>query len=103
MPTAYRLGGTGGHSSPLSERQKEVCDRFVLGHLWKECDALAVEGEVAGFLPALRKPVAVKIESRVFQIVGITYDPQDGAPPAWNGAGHNALIACFEDPFSPNA
>ncbi|GAN67474.1 hypothetical protein AA0473_1162 [Acetobacter orleanensis NRIC 0473] len=75
----------------------------MLGHLWKKCDTLAVEWKVTGFLPALREPIAVEIKSSGFQIVGMTYDPQDGTSPARNGAGRNVLIACFEDPLSLDA
>lgn len=75
----------------------------MLRHLGKEPQALAIEGEVAGFFAAGGEPVAVKIEGGGFEIVGVTHDMQDGAAPAGDQAGFDVRVVGRDRPVGADA
>ena len=60
----------------LFQRQEQVGDRLMLRHLRKQAQPLAIDREVARFLAAGRKPVAIKVERGGLQIVGVADDAQ---------------------------
>ena len=57
-----RSEGTGRRQRALFQRQKQFRDRLMLRHLREEAQPLAINREVACFLAAGRKPVAIKVE-----------------------------------------
>ena len=68
---------TGPHATPLFQRQKHFHDHFMRRHLRNEGKpASAIDGEVTCFLPAGRKPIAIKVECGGLQVVGVADDAQ---------------------------
>src|ERR1700733_12394176 len=63
-------------SEGLFQRQKEFRDRLMLRHLREEAQPLAIDREVACFLAAGWKPVAIKVERGGLQIVRVADDAQ---------------------------
>src|SRR5215218_4619049 len=60
-------------------------------HLREEAQPLAIDREVARFLAAGRKPVAIKVERGGLQIVGVADDAQHSAASARDLAGFDRL------------
>jgi len=54
--------------------KKQFRDRLVLRQLGEETQPLSIDREVACFLAAGRKPVAIKVERGGLQIVGVADD-----------------------------
>src|SRR5437879_2104014 len=63
----------------------------MLRHLREEAQPLAIDREVACFLAAGRKPVAIKVERGGLQIVGVANDAQHRAASARDLAGFDLL------------
>src|SRR3954451_18772705 len=61
----------GRRPAVLFQWQEQLRDRLMLRHLREETQPLAIDREVACFLAAGRKPVAIKIERGGLQIVGV--------------------------------
>src|SRR5262245_10291538 len=89
-----RSEGTGRRQRALLQRQKQFRDRLMLRHLREEAQPLAIDREVACFLAAGRKPVAIKVERGGLQIVGVANDAQHCAASAGNLA--NLYLAGFD-------
>src|ERR1700724_4183187 len=75
----------------LFQRQKKFRDRLMLRHLREEAQPLAIDREVACFLAAGRKPVAIKVERGGLQIVGVADDARHRAASARDLAGFDLL------------
>lgn len=74
----------------------------MLRHLRKEAQPLAIDREVACFLAAGRKPVAIKIERGGLQIVGVADDAQHRAASAGDLAGFDLFAVRFDRPVGPD-
>src|SRR5450755_4341523 len=82
---------TGRRQRALFQWQKQCRDRLMLRHLREEAQPLAIDREVACFLTAGRKPVAIKVERGGLQIVGVADDAQHRAASAGDLAGFDLL------------
>src|SRR4051812_45409855 len=87
MACPLRSEGTGRRPAVLLQRQEQLRDRFMLRHLREEAQPLAIDREIACFLAAGRKPVAIKVERGGLQIVGVADDAQHRAASAGDLAG----------------
>src|SRR5882757_1846848 len=90
----WRSEGTSRRPAVLFQRQEQLRDRLMLRHLREEAQPLAIDREVACFLAAGRKPVAIKVERGGLQIVGVADDAQHRAA----SAGISPALIC--SPFA---
>src|ERR1700736_1446089 len=74
----------------------------MLRHLREEGKPLAIDREVACFLAAGRKPVAIKVERGGLQIVGVADDTQDRAASARDLAGFDLLAVRLDRLVGPD-
>src|SRR3954471_1280406 len=74
----------------------------MLRHLREEAQPLAIDREVAGFLAAGRKPVAIKVESGGLQIVGGAHDAQHRGASTRNLAGLDLLAVRLDRLIGPD-
>src|SRR5258707_3756468 len=84
LPQGIKLGSEGTSRRPavVFQRQEQLRDRLMLRHLREEAQPLAIDREVACFLAAGRKPVAIKVERGGLQICGVADDAQHRAAAA---------------------
>src|SRR3979409_2740415 len=74
----------------------------MLRHFRKEAQPLAIDREVACFLAAGRKPVAIKVERGGLQIVGVADDAQHRAASARDLAGFDLLAVRLDGLVGPD-
>src|SRR5258705_881980 len=93
LPQSIKPGSEGTSRRPavLFQRQEQLRDRLMLRHLREEAQPLAIDREVACFLAAGRKPVAIKVERGGLPIVGVSDDAQHRAASTTEPAGFQLL------------
>src|SRR3954470_11838159 len=74
----------------------------MLRHLREEAQPLAIDREVACFLAAGRKPLAIKVQRGGLQIVGVADDAQHRAASARNLAGLDWLAVGLDRLVGPD-
>ena len=74
----------------------------MLRHLREEAQPLAIDREVACFLAAGRKPIAIKVERGGLQIVGVADDAQHRAASARDLAGFDLLAVRLDRLVGPD-